>query len=560
MRFSFFSPPSTLKKLYGPDSTKVLLAGGFNGYWNFGDMLMLQSVVRWHHSRPENAVVVPLHELSRVPDVNYLEQLPRVLGTEDFVVYTSEPGPESLGKALALGLEPVVPQQLRGAARMHVYGGGYFNRFWGQHMLGLVEATLRTWLPGHYVLSGLQVGPEFADAFAAHAQQWHPVLIGCRDAESVAALKSRGLDARLSGDDALEEMERAVAEDASRGPRVAVPGHFALHMNISGYVYARAKEEPATEAEPLARMNEQLQTLRAHWGDAAVPIVLNAYIDERPAVEDSVAAMRRTAFPELFPRAGVIDLVGLMLQGRLSQAVEQIRRCELLVASSYHVTLLGKVAGVPTHLFAFNAYYRQKKAGLEEPEHSLQEFLDEDRERARTRGDHYVASQRALRRDWLELLEDCLRGPVPTVSWVARATRWLEDTREELREAQRLREEEARATEDLRQRHQTLASLCEAQDARLRELESRLEEWEAGRAELAALREHCAHLTARVRHYEAQEAERQVARMTLIATDEPPLRHRLVDDLNERLMRAGGPRAHGALKQLMRAAVGRRRG
>ncbi|WP_267145487.1 coiled-coil domain-containing protein [Myxococcus dinghuensis] len=575
MRFSFFATPSTLKKLYSPDSTKVLLAGGFNGYWNFGDMLMLQGVVRWHQARPENEVVAPLHELGRVADTQYLEQLRRVMGAEDFVVYTAESGPEAVRKAVELGLEPVVPQHLRGASRMHVYGGGYFNRFWGENMLALLEATLRAWLPGHYVLSGLQVGPEFASHFAAHAQQWQPALVGCRDTESVAALTTCGLEAHLSGDDALEELTRAAEEDTRKGPRAAHPGRFALHMNLSGYVYAQGGEDGEAEAPPAVQMNEQLQTLRAHMGDSAVPVVLNAYIDERPSVEDSVATMRRTSFPELFPRAGVIDVVGLLLQGRLPEAIEQIRQCELLVASSYHVTLLGKVAGVPTHLFAFNAYYRQKKAGLEEPELSLPSFLTEDRERVRARSQDYVTHQLALRHAWLERMEACLRQPVPAVSWVTRATRWLEDTRGELREVQRLRGEEARATEQVREQHRTLASRYDLQETRLRELEAqrdawradraeleaRRDEWETGRAELAALREQRDVLTARVQQYEALEEQLRSTQAALLAhqDSERPLRHQLVDDLNERLMRAGGPRAYGALKQLVRVAVGRRR-
>ena len=577
MRFSFFATPITLKKLNSPDLPKVLLVGGFNGYWNFGDILMLQGVVRWHRARKESSVVASLHELSRVADPQALRQLPGVLGTEDFVFFSAAPGEEADRTARELGLEPVSPLLLQGPAHLHVYGGGYFNARWGDSMLGLIETVLRTWLPVHYVLSGLQVGPEFAGRVAAHARQWQPALVGCRDPESTEALVACGIQARLSGDDALEELVRATEEAALAGPLSPVPGRFALHMNLSTYVYTNVGEDPEEQPSPSTRMNEQLQALRARFGESASPVVLNAYIDERPVVEDSVAAMRKTAFPEHFPLADVIDLVGLLFQGRLSQAVEKIRQSEVLVASSYHVTLLGKVAGVPTHLFAFNDYYRQKKAGLAETEGSLEEFLASDWSQSLARGMEYIDGQRALRRAWLEQLAISLEQPPQDLSWVARASLWMEDLRQELRQAHHQRSEDAQAAQaaarDADARHQALLARSEATEARLRELESQRTLCEADQLELTTLRARLAvrdeereelftlkeQLAAReqeLRAFAEREEELRASYEALLTT-EPPLRHRLVDDLNDRIIKAGGPRAHRALKQLMKATVKR---
>lgn len=595
MRFSFFATPTTLKKLNSPESPKVLLVGGFNGYWNFGDILMLQGVVRWHRARKESSVVASLHELSRVADPQALQQLPGVLGTEDFVFFSSAPWEEADRTARGLGLEPVSPLLLQGPAHLHVYGGGYFNGRWGDSMLGLIETVLRTWLPVHYILSGLQVGPEFAGQVAAHARQWQPALVGCRDPESAEALVACGLQARLSGDDALEELERATEEASRGGARSPVPGRFALHMNLSTYVYTNVGDDPDAQPTPSAVMNEQLLALRSRFGESASPIVLNAYIDERPAVEDSVAAMRKTAFPEHFPRADVIDLVGLLFHGRLAQAVEQIRHSEVLVASSYHVTLLGKVAGVPTHLFAFNDYYRQKKAGLAETEGSLEKFLVSDWGQSLARGTEYIEEQRALRRAWLEQLALGLEQPPRDSSWVARASLWMEDLRQELRRAHQQRSEDSQtaqaAARDAETRHHALLSESEATQARLRELESQRAQWEAEQLELSSLRARLALrdeelealLTLRKQELRAAsereeellalrnqlatreqelrafavQAEELRASYEALLTTEPPLRHRLVDELNDRLIKAGGPRAHRALKQLMRATVKR---
>ncbi|MFY2564292.1 hypothetical protein ACN469_42265 [Corallococcus terminator] len=577
MRFSFFATPTTLKKLNTPELPKVLLVGGFNGYWNFGDILMLQGVVRWHRARRESSVVASLHELSRVADPQALRQLPGVLGTEDFVFFSASPWEEADRTAKGLGLEPVSPLLLRGSAHLHVYGGGYFNGRWGDSMLELIETVLRTWLPVHYVLSGLQVGQEFAGRVAAHARQWQPALVGCRDPESTEALAACGLEARLSGDDALEELDRAAEEASRAGPRAPVPGRFALHMNLSTYVYTNVGEDPEAMPTPSTVMNGQLQSLRERFGESAAPLVLNAYIDERPVVEDSVAAMRKTAFPEHFPRADVIDLVGLLFLGRLSQAVEQIRQSEVLVASSYHVTLLGKVSGVPTHLFAFNDYYRQKKAGLAETDNSLEEFLTGDWSQGLARGTEYIEGQRALRRAWLEQLAVSLEQPPQDASWVARASLWMEDLRQELRQAHHQRDEGAQAAQaaarDAEARHQALLVNSEATEARLRELESQRTRWEAEqlelttlrarlavrdqeREELFALREQLAAREQELRAFAEREEELRASYEALLTT-EPPLRHRLVDDLNDRLIKAGGPRAHRALKQLVRATVKR---
>ncbi|MBN1207528.1 MAG: polysaccharide pyruvyl transferase family protein [Myxococcaceae bacterium] len=549
MRFSFFAAPSTLEKHYSQDSAKVLLAGGFNGNWNFGDILQLQGCIRWHRARQEHAVVTPLHELSRFRDASYLQHLRGVFGVEDFLFYTSEPTAASVQQARDLGLVPVVPRSLKGQSTLHVYGGGYFNRFWGHYMVGVVEAVLRAWLPGHYVVSGQQISPDFAADFAAHAQQWQPAVVGCRDPLSAKALAECGLEARLSGDDALEELVRAAELAARGGPRKAEKGRFALHMNLSTYTHAKpaGQAEPTRKAEDL--MNEQLRQLREHLGENAKPVVLNAFIDERAVVEDSLSCVRKTDFPVLFPRAEFVDLVGLLLQDRLSQAFERVRQCELLVTSSYHVTLLSKVAGVPAFLAAYNDYYLQKKGGLADAAGSLPQFLASDWGKVEAEGTAYVERQRELRREWLESLGDVLGRPTSDVTWVARAAHWVEDARGELEQYRQQREQEAQAArttaEEAERQH---AAKLEQERARIAELER----------ERQALRARCDTQEAELQLQAARNAELQ-ARYAALLEQEPPLRHRLVDGLNERLKKAGGARAHDTFKRVLDATVRRRK-
>jgi hypothetical protein len=565
----FFATPSTLHKLRGSESTKVLLAGGFNGWWNFGDILQLQGAIHWHRSRLQEAVIAPLNELAPVKDTRYLHQLRSTFGVDDFIFYSPEPTAAALQQARSLGLEPIFPPSLQGPSLLHVYGGGIFNRFWGGFMLRLVESVLRTWLPSHYVVSGQQVNPDFADEYAAHALRWQPALVGCRDPLSVKALVERGLDAKLSGDDALEEMSRA-AEGARHGQ---AKGSFGLHMNLSSYVYTGAPGEEAPSRAPISRLNEQLELLRSRFGGSANPLVINAYIDDRSVVEDTVASLRKTAFSQLFPRAGLVDLAGALMQENLAQAAEQILGCELLLVTSYHTSLFGKVVGVPTYLCAFNAYYEQKKAGLGEPTGSFQEFLEGDLAQVVEAQDRYVARQREIRREWLGELASCLDCPTASTSWVARVNGWLADTRSELEQRRKHQQELESRVATQEETLRATREQCTSQQARLAELERERAELEQGRAKLEHERAKLEHERAKLEH-ECTELERERsslqsqlhAREARLATQAeelaalrsrheallatvPPLRHRLVDELNNRLK--GSSLLHERLKHVV---------
>jgi polysaccharide pyruvyl transferase len=553
MPFSFFATPSTLEKLYDRSRTQVVLAGGFNGYWNFGDVLQLQGTIRWHRSRQPDAVVTPVLELGCLRDERMLQQLRDILGAEDIVLQAQDASGATVQRARELGLVPLVPSSLQSASVVHVHGGGFFNQLWGHYMLRLVEAVLRTWLPRHYVLSGQQISPDFVNEFAAHAQQWQPSLIGCRDALGVKALGDLGLDARLSGDDALEEMSRAAecswSVAGSSGER-----SFALHMNLSGYVYGKAEGGAELDRAPVKLMNEQLELLRERFGSETTPVVINAFNDERPEVQDSVASLKRTDFSRLFPQSCLVDVAGALMRGQLTQAAARIRGCELLVASSYHATLFGKVLGIPTFLGAFNEYYRQKKAGLAESAGSLREFLDGDLQRVAEEQAHYIARQRELRREWHESFASLLSEPGSDTRWMVCANGWLADTRRELEERRTRQRELEIETASLRER-------CSAQEARLAEQEARLAEQEVRLAEQERerARQEEQHRVQEGRLVaQSEELAELRARHEALVSAEPPLRHAVVDALNNRL-KGGGRLLHGGIKRVAGATVSRRK-
>jgi len=70
--------------------------------WNFGDILQLQGCIRWHRARREQAVIAPLHELSRVRDAAYLKHLHGVFGVEHFLFFVSDPTADALLQAREL--------------------------------------------------------------------------------------------------------------------------------------------------------------------------------------------------------------------------------------------------------------------------------------------------------------------------------------------------------------------------------------------------------------------------------------------------------------------------
>jgi polysaccharide pyruvyl transferase WcaK-like protein len=566
MRFSFFATPSTLEKLNAREPEKVLLIGSFTGNWNFGDLLQQRGSIRWHQARRAGAVIAPLHDLGRVRNAEHLQRLQSFFGVEDFIHFTWEPGAAAVQRARELGLVPVLAESLQGASSVHVYGGGFFNRFWGPFMVGLIESVLRTWLPGHYVISGQQVSPDFAPELVAHAQQWQPALVGCRDPLSLKHLKDHGLEARLSGDDALEELVRAAGEASRAGPRTPEKGRFALHMNVSSYTHSENDGPAELPPEVSEQMNAQLRLLREHLGERAAPVVLNAFIDERPTVEDSLASVKKTEFAALFPHAELIDLVGLLLQGQLHRGFEQVRRCELLVTSSYHLTILSRVAGVPVFLGAFNDYYRQKREGLGQPAGTLEQFLASDWSQVEAESAAYTASQEELRREWHAALDQVLSRPPSGASHMARAAHVVERARSGFEARLRELEQETRAAREAadtaRGRYDTQAARLEELEEALRTREARVQELQARQARLEQEKQ-----ALQARH-DAQEAtlQRQAtqhtelqARLDALLAQEAPLRHRLVDGLNDQLKRASGGRAHDALRRVVDATVRRRK-
>jgi len=487
---------------------------------------------------------MPFHELGMVQHPRKLRQLAEVFESPDFVFMDSRAPEVAMPHAASLGLVPVLGNR-GGSAILHVFGGGFFNERWGETVLNQLEATLRTFCPERYIISGQQFEPAFAMRFALHAQRFCPEIIGCRDLASVEALRAVGLQAEFSGDDTFEEMERAAV--AVRSAETAPRSPFALHLNLSGYTRAA---DPGNKGGRLDSLDEVIALLHQRFGADGPPLLVNAFVDFRPEVVDCYGAIPQTIFSELFASANMVDLAGSLLRGELAGPAGALARASRLITSSYHTALFGKMVGIPTYLLAFNTYYDQKKAALREPVESLAAFLDSDPMRRVLAQDQFVSELREARRAWRSRLEAVLASEPSTTTGRSRAEqRWaranadLEASRVELSEERVLRDQLLAKVADLSDREAThlaqiadllgalttaRVALREGENVRL-QLESRLAATAGAEAEIA----------------------REAERLRHAAAEPPPLRHQLADAVNNRLKRAGGSRVHRAIKRAL---------
>jgi hypothetical protein len=425
---AFFVSRQTRRKLENEKLAKVVLVGGFCGAWNFGDLLQLRAMIDWHRARDGKQVLCPLHVFKYGAGPEYKDKLLQAFGTEDWL-YHNPDGAWAHQAIAAFGLVPL-REGIRGPVTLHVYGGGFFNRFWGQDNLERIEAVLEETVPRHYIMSGQQVGPEFAGALAQHCQCYRPEIIGCRDQGSVDILRDQGLDALLSGDDALDMLEAAIGDtppaDPSNQNEQDAPATFALCLNSSDYVFAGDETWEAAPGPAVLykQLDASIRLLGQTLGAQAVPAVIAAYPDERPEIRDTPATVKDACFAQIFPQHTTVDLVDAFVRRRLDDAAAALRRCRLALSTSYHVTLFLELLGIPVYLFAFNDYFRQKRQGLGQTAPTLEEFLAATQQYAEQQR-QTLEQRRAVRVGWLAAMSAVLDAAPRDGVLLARATATL---------------------------------------------------------------------------------------------------------------------------------------
>ncbi|ADL07266.1 polysaccharide pyruvyl transferase family protein [Thermosediminibacter oceani] len=433
----FYTLPETNRKINSEDASQiVILAGGFNGYGrNFGDLLQLRGTLRWYKQHWPDAVLCPLLHLRTTSDAETLRELIDFFETPHWLFYTHHSEEDTSSRGAAFGLEPLKVSDRLIPIILHVYGGGFFNGFWGRWMIDLIEAVLQTFPISRYIISGQQLGAEFVPVLAEHCRRYRPDLVGCRDPESVKILTQSGIDAFFSGDDAFEELLRYAEIPAKDNNALLLNLSFGLHLNLSNYVYSSPIQEQQNQSLDqviLQQLQDLFQLLTTQFDPLSFPILVGSYLDSRQEVQDTWAALKRTLLTRYFPQFIGLDITGLLLQGRLEDVVPLLRSVKLFVANSYHTALFLKILGVPTYLLAFNDYYTQKQSGIQSTIHSFEEFLTEDLETLRKEQEAILSAHQKARQEWMGLLEHELKEMPEKRGAVLRVTTYLQEDRNRL--------------------------------------------------------------------------------------------------------------------------------
>jgi len=491
---SFYTFSKTNQELRSESADRVVfLVGSFNGYLNFGDILQLRGIIRWYKQHWPRAIICPLLNLQTITDEKILHDFIDFFETPHWLLYKHCDEEHANKIVSVLGLEPPKVTDKLMPTILHVYGGGFFNGFWGRWMLDLIESVLHTFPINRYVISGQQVGNEFASVLAEHCRRYKPDLVGCRDPISVKVLTQLGIDAFFSGDDAFEELLRYADIPVTVNTTSLSKPPFGLHLNLSKYVYSspiQGQQIQAIDHTILQRLQCLFQLLIKQFNSSGFPVIVGSYLDSRQEVQDTWAALKSTILTRYFPQFIGLDIVGLLLQGKLEEAIPLLRSIKLFISTSYHTALFLKILGVPTYLLAFNDYYIQKQSGIQEQKRSLQEFLNIDPEILLKEQEAILLSHRKARQKWNGLLERELSKISERWGVILRGIAYLKES--EKRKSVKLYELEQKIgclnSENVTLREQ-LASLKEQNSDMLKKLEEQKQVVSHLESENAFLRE-----------------------------------------------------------------------
>jgi hypothetical protein len=439
---------------------KVLLLGSYGGFSNFGDVLQLKGAIAWHRSRSGLEPVAFCHTTA-VPDAGFCERQRSWLGVRAIVYWS----PDLLDMSAA-GLHELT--DAIAFSHLHVYGGGFLNRFWGAGTLASIERVIERFGVGHYVMSGQQIDPLIVPELREHFRRHTPLLAGGRDPESAGLLAACGVESADSFDDSAEVLRDFVATNRTdeRGD-----ADLLLHLNVSYYTGADRLDRAAAVLDQFAGALRS----RAAGREPRV-VLLHAYGDRRTdEVIDTLGAVStlEDRFPFLRFESLELGLYALHA-GRPDAPRPAIPRAPLALSSSYHVSILLSLLGVPCHMLAANAYYEQKREGLG-GDGDVDAFLKAPRKMD-------LASRFTLREAWMQRLAEAYvqppaaRDPNPVANTTVAARVWrpksrmIEVVSEELRQSRVQCDELAREMETVSARSKEHAAYVETLKAEIEKL------------------------------------------------------------------------------------------
>ena len=387
----------------------VLLLGGYQGFANFGDVLQLKGVVRWHRRVSGLEPIVVLSTTS-IADRGFHDRLRSWLGVRQLVYWSERP----------LDVQAVGLTELRHApaiGHLHVFGGECLASRWLGVFLTLIESTHARFGVGHYVLSGQQADLTAVPRLREHFNRHPPIVAGGRDPESADHIAAAGAPAAYSFDDALEPLDQLVAEATRHQDLEPRRADALIHLNTSYYTAADGDRNGQPATSLVGDLRALARAVARSDVEPAEVVVLQAFDDRRvDEISDSLGTIveLEDGFP--FPAYRVVDLARLALElARRPVAATLPSSARLAYTCSYHVTLLCTVLGIPCFLRAENSFYRQKRALLGLSAGTLTQFL-------RCPEAPTLERQRCAREDWLNRLEAAYGGARAVAGRPARGT------------------------------------------------------------------------------------------------------------------------------------------
>jgi polysaccharide pyruvyl transferase WcaK-like protein len=323
----------------------VVLVGSYDGSGNYGDIAQFEAALALAGRLEPGVLALPLLERQYLGSHRRLTEEAGVAAPNALFF-----DPEGLPEDGLLAVPAPADLAFAGA---YLYGGGYLNRLWGPRKLAMLEAAEALLEAGGAAVScrlasGLQVEPGWLAAGQGPALRRFE-LLGARDAESRQALAGLGVEAAVSGDDAIGLLDRPPAGPAAGNGAIRLNLHFAEHGWMS--------EDPGAVLDFQLGLATELGRLA---GRPVLAQPLIAYLDDRVDERGGVERLRRACVE----RGVEVEPPLLLRPAELGALGTRLAAADLTVSCSYHVALTSLMLGVPALLLGENAYYEQKAAGL----------------------------------------------------------------------------------------------------------------------------------------------------------------------------------------------------
>jgi FtsZ-binding cell division protein ZapB len=338
---------------------RVLLFGGFSGWFNLGDLFQLRSFLNFYQDRGFEPFII-LYKAS-LQSPFHLELLKEAFG-ENLIFYEKDKFYDSTLREI-----PKFSFDI-----FHLYGGGFFNKFWGKTKLETIEKVLSFFNPQRYFITGQQVSQEFLPYLKRHLEVFKPDIFAVRDEVSFEICQKEGLPVEFSFDDATEyllEVRKKLGFETSYFGNSSEKKILFLHLNLSYYVLKEEGEE--------FFYRERLRSLLSQVDEVILVKSFQSYSLE---VKDTFRALDYLFATYEKPFGGFIDLSAFALKENWEDLKAFLSRISLhraiCISNSYHTALFFTFLSIPSILVKLNPYYSQKGSGIWDRSVNLYQISD----------------------------------------------------------------------------------------------------------------------------------------------------------------------------------------